>query len=191
MIVGKQVTTPRIDLVQPGTAAAAAGFKKGDVIVAVDGKSIDSFSDVERIIATHPSQPLEFTIDRGQQRLAVTATPELRNERDPFNNVHRIGRLDIGGPMIRPRVATIQPGSAAAQAGLELGDLIVAINDKPVETFVEVRNIVVEHPGKPLKLTVQRNGRTTSLTTTPKAQNEKAADGSVRSIGVLGISGNL
>jgi regulator of sigma E protease len=187
MIFGKQVTSPRIDSVRPGSSAAAAGFQKGDMIVAIDGRNIQSYSDVERIIATHPGQPLDFTIERGQQRVSVTATPELRAQRDPFGNDQRVGQLDIGGPAIRARVASVTAGSAAAAAGFEVGDLIVSINDKPVETFNEIRDIVAANPDKPLSFVVRRAGRTIPLTATPKAQSTK--DGT-RRVGVLGISGD-
>jgi RIP metalloprotease RseP len=169
MVSGKQYTKPRIDFVQPASAAATAGFQKGDIIVAVDGRSIESFIDVQRIIATSPGRPLTFTIDRKGDRVSVTATPELREDTDRFRNVNRLGRLDIGGPVIRARVGSVQPGSAASTAGLEVDDLIEAIDGKPVETFEVVRNIVVESPGKPLS---RAFGAATTMTViaTPAAQ---------------------
>ena len=191
MIAGKQVTTPRIDSLKAASAAATAGFKKGDLIVAIDGKAIESFSDAERIIALNPGHALTFTVERGGQRVAVTVTPELREERDRFNNVHRIGRLDIGGPVIRARVGSIQPGSAAAAAGLELGDVIESINGMPIESFNELRTIVLANPETPLSLSVLRNGRTVTLTATPAVQTEKNPDGTPHRVGMLGISGTF
>src|SRR5262245_60637695 len=63
MVTGKQVTTPRIDSVRPGSPAATAGFQKGDLILTLDGKAIESFSDVDRMVASHPGQPLAFTVE--------------------------------------------------------------------------------------------------------------------------------
>jgi regulator of sigma E protease len=191
MVSGKQYTKPRIDFVQPASAAATAGFQKGDIIVAVDGRSIESFIDVQRIIATSPGRPLTFTIDRKGDRVSVTATPELREDTDRFRNVNRLGRLDIGGPVIRARVGSVQPGSAASTAGLEVDDLIEAIDGKPVETFEDVRNIVVESPGKPLSLRIRRGDRTMTVIATPAAQTAKQPDGSSRSTGMLGITGSF
>ncbi|MCC6889980.1 MAG: RIP metalloprotease RseP [Hyphomicrobiales bacterium] len=191
MVMGKQYTKPRIDFVQPGSAAAVAGFQKGDLVLSVDGRSIESFLEVERIIATNPGRPLEFLLERNGKRVAVMATPELREERDRFRNVNRMGRLDIGGPVIRARVGSIQPGSAAAAAGLAVDDVIEAINGKPVETFTDVRNIVVESPGKPLNLRIRRGERTMTIVATPATQTAKRADGSSHSIGILGISGSF
>ncbi len=173
MVSGKQYTKPRIDFVQPASAAATAGFQKGDIIAAIDGRSIESFLDVQRIIATSPGRPLTFTIDRKGARVSVTATPELREDSDRFRNVSRLGRLDIGGPVICARVGSVQAGSAASAAGLEVDDLIEAIDGKPVETFDDVRNIVVESPGKPLSLRVRRGDRTMTVIATPAAQTAK------------------
>jgi regulator of sigma E protease len=191
LVNGKQYTKPRIDLVQPGSSAAAAGFQKGDLIVAIDGRSIDSFLDVQRIIATNPGRPLNFSLERSGKPVTVTATPELREEKDRFRNVSRLGRLDIGGPVIRARVGSVQPGSAASAAGLEVDDHIEAIDGKPVDSFDDVRNIVVESPGKPLSLRVRRGDRTMTVIATPAVQSVKKPDGTVQKTGMLGITGSF
>ncbi len=49
MIVGKQTTSARVDAVQPGSAAATAGFKPGDVVLSIDKEKIESFADMQRI----------------------------------------------------------------------------------------------------------------------------------------------
>src|SRR5947209_19868122 len=48
---GKPSTTARVDTVQVGSAAAAAGFQSGDVVAAIDGNAIGSFSDMQRIVS--------------------------------------------------------------------------------------------------------------------------------------------
>src|SRR6476660_3254064 len=45
MIFGKPSTSPRVDAVQPGSAAEVAGFKPGDLVLTIDGRAIESFSD--------------------------------------------------------------------------------------------------------------------------------------------------
>src|SRR5208283_4149357 len=44
MLYGKQTMSARVDAVQPDSAAAAAGFKSGDLVVAIDGRHIDDFA---------------------------------------------------------------------------------------------------------------------------------------------------
>ncbi|MGD9845885.1 MAG: RIP metalloprotease, partial [Variibacter sp.] len=43
-IYAKQIAAPRVDAVQPGSAAATAGFKPGDLVVSIDGTAIESFN---------------------------------------------------------------------------------------------------------------------------------------------------
>ena len=51
MTVGKQTTSARVDTVQPASAAEAAGFKPGDLVTAINGEKIESFSDMQRIVS--------------------------------------------------------------------------------------------------------------------------------------------
>src|SRR6187549_2157668 len=64
-IYGRQTTTARVDAVQPDSAAAAAGLKPGDVVLAIDGRQVESFSDMQRIVSANAGRTLQFKIDRG------------------------------------------------------------------------------------------------------------------------------
>src|SRR5258706_3542384 len=93
--LGKPSTTARVDQVEAGSAAAAAGFQAGDVVTAIDGNPIGSFSDMQRIVGIRAGEQLTFTIKRGESILQLRGTPELREVKDPFGNVHRLGVLGI------------------------------------------------------------------------------------------------
>ena len=95
MFYGKQSTSARVDAVQPGSAAEAAGFVPGDLVLSIDGRRIDSFADMQRIISTSASQALQVTVDRSGRVVTLTATPALKEIKDNFGNVHRIGVLGI------------------------------------------------------------------------------------------------
>ena len=92
---GKPSTTARVDKVEAGSAAAAAGFQVGDVVTAIDGKAIGSFTDMQRIVGIRAGEQLAFTIKRGDSTLQLHGTPELKEVKDPFGNVHRLGVLGI------------------------------------------------------------------------------------------------
>jgi regulator of sigma E protease len=92
---GKPSTTARVDQVEMGSAAAAAGFQVGDVVTAIDDKAIGSFSDMQRVVGTRAGEQLTFTIKRGDSTLQLRGTPELKEVKDPFGNVHRLGVLGI------------------------------------------------------------------------------------------------
>jgi len=92
---GKPNTSARVDAVQANSAAAAAGFKPGDIVTSIDGETIETFVDMQRIVSTRAGEQLHFTVKRGGHVEKLTATPELREVKDSFNNVHKIGVLGI------------------------------------------------------------------------------------------------
>jgi regulator of sigma E protease len=187
--LGRQVTVPRIDSVTPGSAAAAAGFKPGDVILSADGKTVDGFGDVQRIAAFNAGHPLTFVVERGGERVTLTATPVERAERDRFGNLQRLGVLDISGPIMPARIAAVVPGSAAAAAGFQPEDRVRKIDGKPVNTFLDLREVVAANPERELEFEIERGGGTVVLRGTPSVHMEKDASGATQRIGQLGISG--
>jgi regulator of sigma E protease len=92
---GKPITSARVDKVEANSAAAAAGFQAGDVVTAIDGNKIDTFSDMQRIVSGRAGERLTFTVKRGEANLQLQGTPELREVKDPFGNVQRLGVLGI------------------------------------------------------------------------------------------------
>jgi regulator of sigma E protease len=94
-LYGKPNAAARVDAVQPESAAAAAGFQAGDTVVAINGRTIGSFADMQRIVSENAGTPLEITVDRGGAKLDLKAVPALKEVKDSFGNVHRIGILGI------------------------------------------------------------------------------------------------
>jgi len=92
---GKPSTTARVDKIEANSAAAKAGFQIGDIVTAIDGKIIGSFSDMQRVVGVRAGDTLNFTIKRGDSTLQLKGTPELREVKDSFGNVHRLGVLGI------------------------------------------------------------------------------------------------
>jgi regulator of sigma E protease len=95
MLYGKPATSARVDSMQAGSAAEAAGFKPGDIIRSIDGQEIQTFADMQRIVSGSAGQTLHVAVDRGGESLTLTAVPELKEVKDNFGNVHRVGVLGI------------------------------------------------------------------------------------------------
>ncbi len=95
MIYGMQTMSARVDEVQAGSPAAAAGFQPGDLVRAIDGQKISDFADMQRIVADSAGETLHVTVERKGVDVGLTATPVLHEEKDIFGNVHRIGLLGI------------------------------------------------------------------------------------------------
>ncbi len=94
-LYGKQTMSARVDSVQPGSAAAAAGFEPGDLVLAIDGRAISSFGDMQRIVSTSAGETLSITVEHDGVKRELKATPALKEVKDNFGNVQRIGILGI------------------------------------------------------------------------------------------------
>jgi regulator of sigma E protease len=114
MIVGKQSTSARVDTVQAGSAAQAAGFQPGDVVSSIEGTKIGSFSDMQRLVSVSAGQRLAIVVKRGGVDVTLHATPELRELKDNFGNVHRLGVLGISRSMAPGDVKTQKMGPVTA-----------------------------------------------------------------------------
>jgi regulator of sigma E protease len=114
MTVGKQTTSARVDTVQPASAAEVAGFKPGDLVTAINGEKIESFSDMQRIVSISAGETLSIDVDRGGAPITLKATPQLKELKDNFGNVHRLGVLGISRSMSPGDIKTEKAGPLRA-----------------------------------------------------------------------------
>jgi regulator of sigma E protease len=114
MTVGKQITSARVDTVQPGSAAQAADFQPGDLVLTINGEKIESFSDMQRIVSISAGASLSIEVDRGGAQVTLKATPQLKELKDNFGNVHRLGVLGISRSMAPGDIRTEKAGPLRA-----------------------------------------------------------------------------
>ncbi len=94
-VVGREVSPAIVDAVLPDTPAEAAGFLPGDVIVAIDGRRIDAFTDFQRIVSVNADTPLMLTVDRGGTEIELVVTPRGQVTEDRLGNTYRRGLIGI------------------------------------------------------------------------------------------------
>lgn len=92
--MGRNVQMPRIDTVQPSSAAERAGFLKGDLVVSIDGRSINGFGDIQRQVVGRAGETLTVVVERSGREVTLTAVPDLR-EFDTALGKQRIGLLGL------------------------------------------------------------------------------------------------
>ncbi|MFQ3623570.1 MAG: RIP metalloprotease RseP [Acetobacteraceae bacterium] len=109
-VTGRPDTAAVITAVQPGSAAERAGLAPGDRVLAIDGRSVRRFEDVQAIVRLRPGQALTVAVARDGATVTVTATPDLREVSDRFGNVSRIGLLGVAGGV--PEMRQLDPLSA-------------------------------------------------------------------------------
>ena len=137
--------------VESGSPAAEAGIQAGDIIVAVDGRAISGSADLRNRIGLSPAgSQVEIGYLRDGSRRDVTMRVEAESgqPRSAANAVpDRLagaGFQDAAGNVL---VANVAPGSPAAQAGLRTGDVIVAVNRRPVASTAELTQVLRDARG--------------------------------------------
>src|SRR5262245_6663845 len=93
--VGVHVTAPRVDELVADGAAAAAGFRSGDVILTIDGQPIDTFADMQRIVSASADRQLTVEVNRDGRVQTLKVTPARREISDRFGNKLRVGVIGI------------------------------------------------------------------------------------------------
>ena len=94
-LLGQRITDPVIGTVVENSAAERAGMKTGDLITAIDGDEVTTFSQVRRLVTVSAGVPLDFSVKRGGVDLLLTATPDRVLEVDRFGNEYHVGRLGV------------------------------------------------------------------------------------------------
>lgn len=92
-----------------------------------------------------------------------------------------------GKPLLLPKIGAVQPESPAAMAGMKKGDLILAVDSKPVNTWDELAKAIRKHTSTPLTLLIQRNGKKLMITLKPKIEKIKTLLGDEIERPVIGI----
>jgi regulator of sigma E protease len=154
-----QSSPPVVGTVEAVSAAEAAGIKTGDRIVSVDGKKVETWDELSLEYLPKANQELELGIIRDGNLIKLNVTPRPTGR-------YEIGDLGIG-PVLRPQFSQVNPGGPADRAGIKRGDVVVGLDGKrgvPRDQIIErIRN----SPGKPVPLTIERNGEEQDVTIVP------------------------
>ena len=93
-IYGRPILAPRVEVVQPGSAAERAGFPPGDLVQSINGRAVQSFSDMQRIISGSAEDRLEFVVERPAGPVTLVGVPDLKETQTPFGK-QRIGLMGL------------------------------------------------------------------------------------------------
>ncbi len=165
--------------VTPSSPAGRAGLKAGDVVTGVNGKPVETGSDLQVIVSEEApgskiqldvvrnGQPQKMDLTVGEyhkdQEVAAAASEETGHARlgiaisDLTPEVRQ--QLNLPSQVEGVAVAQVQPASPAEDAGLAGGNVILEMNRQPVKSAEQFRNQVKQLPaGKDLLLLVWANG---------------------------------
>lgn len=94
-VYGQPFTPAEVGAVTPASAAEAAGLKPGDRIVAIDGRSIERFEELQLIIRLNQGTPVVLGVARGDERLDLPVTPKVSEIDDGSGGKTKVGLLGI------------------------------------------------------------------------------------------------
>ena len=146
---------------------SAQNLVEGDQILAIEGQQTEDlvqFFDVAD--ALPPQSDVRYTVQRGDVQIEV-----------------------IGPHPLPPRAQAVHLQSAAFDAGLREGDVVVQVNGAPIYAFAQLPDLVAASAGAPMQLTVWREGRgTVEVTLTPNRRDIPTADGGFETRWMIGLS---
>jgi regulator of sigma E protease len=135
---------------------------------------------------TPAEREVSFFHKRLGQRAAIVAAGPIANFLFAIIGLTLLFSI-YGQPFTPADIGSVQPESAAAQAGMLPGDVIVEVDGQAIERFEEVQQIVRFNQGTPLALVVQRDGQRLPISVTPQVTTVTDRMGNSHTIGLLGI----
>jgi len=154
-----------IDEVEKGSLAEEAGFFAGDELLTVDGKPISKFSEFGRAARDSSGEVVSVEVDRDGDTVTI-----------PFTFVPPI------------TVQTVRTDGAAAEAGIEPGDLILSVDGQKIRLFNDLREAVTASEGKPILIGLERNGETIELSATPEMREMRDENNNIVTRYLLGVT---
>ncbi|MDP1827381.1 MAG: RIP metalloprotease RseP [Archangium sp.] len=145
--------TPRVGAVEPGSPAAVAGLRPGDLIVSIDGTPIRTFTELSKIAGASADRELALVVERAGKKEALKVTP-MNVETLGMIEISRKGRIGISLAE-QAAVLGVPAGSAVEAAGLRTFDRVIQLDDEPVRTARELE-LALDKASGAVKLKVVR-----------------------------------
>ena len=152
---------PVVGAVTPDSPAAKADIRRGDRVLTVANRRVETWEQFFIAVGTRPNREVTITLNRGGNELARQVTPGTVPD-----SKYEIGDIGVW-PDAHPNVPRVTAGEPADKAGIKPGDVILEINGEPIVLPSQLVGIIGRHTGKPITVTVRREGERRNFTVTP------------------------
>jgi len=163
----------------PPEAAALKQLRSGTGIVRVNGDSVKSWDEIVSAMVNTPEPQVRLELSDGST-VALPIHPDALEER--IRAAHALQ------PFRAPVVGQVLPEKPAAQAGIQEGDTILAVNGRPVQQWYDLLDLLQASGGQPLKVEVARGARRLSFDITPYVDTIPGPAGKPRAVGRIGVA---
>jgi len=182
-IVGTQEPAAILASPSTGSAAQIAGVQEGDRVSAIDGQPVRSWGQVRWQLLEHAVDggDVVLSIERNERPLDISLTLPRGNAQPDVDPLSLAG---LSLAMGQPRIGNVMANGAGAAAGLREGDKVESVGQQQQPDVRRFIDVVKENAGKPLPISVLRDGALLRLTATP----EPVSDPSGQAVGRLGVS---
>ncbi|WP_200911005.1 M50 family metallopeptidase [Sphingomonas sp. Leaf25] len=141
-------TPAQVGSIVAGSPAERAGLLPGDTVIALGGRSVDTYRDMLLFTLIRANEPVRIDYERGGIARSTDATIGAVTERDRFGNIHRIGRLGIGPP--QPVFAPVPLWQAPVEGVVMTGNILRSTVDGLVR--IVTGRIPASEMGGPLRI---------------------------------------
>ena len=162
----------------PTGAETLRSIHPGARIVAISGRPVHTWDEVQDLIANDPSSQVTL-------RFADSSTVVLPIHPDALADRLRASQALI--PLRAPVVGRVLAGKPAARAGVLPGDTVVSAAGQPIAQWADLLRVIEASGGRPIDLAVHRNGKTLAFTLTPETDTVLDEAGKARAVGKIGI----
>ncbi|MGD8498586.1 MAG: RIP metalloprotease RseP [Chromatiales bacterium] len=177
-MVGLEGVRPYVGEVIAESPAERAGLRTQDRITAVGEEPVRTWEEVRLALLDQglkqESLVLELTAPDGVVRLTEIDLEGRKLLKEEGDFVEALG-IRPWRP-VTPQIVEVEPGGAAERAGLEAGDLIVAVEGEPVRSVTEWIDIVQARRGEGLAIRIERDGAASDVVLVPE---DKIVDGKI------------
>ncbi len=171
-VVGIDGIKPIIGRVAPGSIAEQAGFRTGDAIVRIDGKDVVSWDQRRLYLFSRAlaGASVRFEVRDPEGRLHTRTLDLARVSPDQIDAGLIERGLGLYGYVLEvlPVIGALAEGPAR-EAGMRVGDRILAVDGKRIESWQDLVDSIAPNPGKSLRIAVERDGGRLEFSVTPEA----------------------
>ncbi|MFZ5460216.1 RIP metalloprotease RseP [Stutzerimonas stutzeri] len=189
-MLGSQQVRPVVGAVESGSLAAQAGMAVDQEIVAVNGKPVSGWGEVNLQLVRRlgESGQLDVTVrevgSSAERQLQIPLQNWLKGVEEP-DPITALG-IRPWRPQIAPVIAQLDPEGPAQAAGIQLGDRLISLNRQPLDDWQQVIDAVKVLPGATAVLEVERDGQRLDVPLTLAARGEGEARRGYLGAGVEG-----